>query len=241
DVGETWTYQTSYTLTQADLDGKGGGDGKLDNLATATTTEAGSHSATASVPLVYSPAFTITKSATVADGTADKAGDVVNYTITVTNTGNISLTGLAVTDQVESYAGTTVSGPASGDGNGNGVLDVGETWTYTTSYTLTQADLDGKGGGDGKLDNTATASTTEAGSHSATASVPLVYSPAFTIAKTAAVEDGTADRAGDVINFSTTAANTRTISLTGLAVTDQVEAYTGTAVSGPASGDGNGN
>src|SRR5205807_922082 len=125
------------------------------------TNEGGSHSASASVPLVYNPAFTISKVAAVADGTADSAGDVINYTITVKNTGNISLTGTSVSDKVEAYAGTSVSGPASGDGNSNGVLDVGETWVYKTSYTLTQADLDNKGGGDGKLDNTATATTNE--------------------------------------------------------------------------------
>ena len=37
-----------------------------------------------------------------------------------------------------------MSGP-SGDTDGDGRLDVGETWSYTGSYTVTQADLDGEG------------------------------------------------------------------------------------------------
>src|SRR5262249_54565909 len=129
------------------------------------------------------PAFSITKTASVADGTADKAGDVVNYTITVKNTGNVSLTGVVVTDKVEGYTSTTVSGPDSGDTSNPGVLDVGETWVYHTSYTLAQADLDADGygtptgglPGDGKLDNTATADTDQTGSKDAKANVPLVY------------------------------------------------------------------
>src|SRR5207249_3433563 len=158
DVGETWLFSTSYTLTQADLDTKGGGNSKLDNTATADTDQTEPKDASASVDLVYTPALNITKDVTsVTGGTADKAGDVITYKITVSNAGNITLTNLVVTDKVEGSVSTTVS-YVSGD-DGNGKLDVGETWIFSTSYTLTQADLDTKGGGNSKLDNTATADT----------------------------------------------------------------------------------
>src|SRR5262249_11094868 len=86
----------------------------------------------------------------------------------------ISLTGVVVTDLVEGSVSTTVSGP-SGDSNSNNILDVGETWVYTTSYTVTQNDLTTNGvDNDGSLDNTATAKTNEAGSKSADAHVPVV-------------------------------------------------------------------
>ncbi|MEZ4636199.1 MAG: hypothetical protein R2856_14760 [Caldilineaceae bacterium] len=39
------------------------------------------------------------------------------------------------------------------------MLEVGETWAYTGSYTVTQADIDNNGGGDGDIDNTATVSS----------------------------------------------------------------------------------
>ena len=45
------------------------------------------------------------------------------------------------------------------------VLEVGETWTYTGSYTVTQADIDSNGGGDGFINNTATVSSNELPSH----------------------------------------------------------------------------
>src|SRR5439155_537913 len=147
--------------------------------------EAGSHDASASVPLVYNPRSEERRVGKESRGIADKDDEENNYTITVTNTGNISLTGVVVKDKVEGYTQTTVSGPDSGDAAPLGVLDVGEAWVYKTSYTLTQADLDADGygtptggkPGDGKLDHTATATTNEAGSHDASASVPLVYNP----------------------------------------------------------------
>src|SRR3954454_14064465 len=39
----------------------------------------------------------------------------------------------------------------SGDANGNGELDVGETWSYSCTYTVTQVDMDA-----GAIHNTAT-------------------------------------------------------------------------------------
>ena len=44
------------------------------------------------------PALNITKDASVPGGTADAAGEVISYTITVENTGNTTLIGVAVTD-----------------------------------------------------------------------------------------------------------------------------------------------
>jgi uncharacterized repeat protein (TIGR01451 family) len=97
---------------------------------------------------------------------------VIQYTITVANTGNVTLTGLKVTDQVESNAAITaafVSGDIDNDGN----LDVGEVWKFAASYTLTQADLANSGGGDGLLNNTAIAQAIETNPLSASAALAL--------------------------------------------------------------------
>ena len=51
------------------------------------------------------------------------------------NTGNTSLTNVVLTDAFAGGATLT-----SGD-DGDGVLEVGETWTYTADYTVTQADI----------------------------------------------------------------------------------------------------
>src|SRR5262249_51805270 len=99
---------------------------------------------------------------------ADAAGDVLNYTVKVTNTGNITLAGVPA---VARRTGQNISGLT---------LAVGASQTYSTSYTLTQADLDNKGnsGGDGSIHNTATADSNETASVSDSAEVPLTYNPA---------------------------------------------------------------
>ena len=78
---------------------------------------------------------------------------------TVTNTGNVTLTGITVSDP---NCTSAISGP-TGDTNGDGQLQVTETWVYTCSHTVTQAEIDTNGGGDGDLDNTVTADSTNRG------------------------------------------------------------------------------
>ena len=235
DVGERWAYTLSYLLTQADLDGQGGGDGFLNNTVTATSRQYGPVSDIESVRLVYNPDFVIAKDVRSVtggngNGLADWAGDVITYQIGIQNRGNITLTGVTILDQVESYGATGVI-LESGDTNGDGNLDVGESWLLRATYTLTQADLDNRGGGDGYLDNVVTGNTREVGPKSDRERLELVYSPSFAITKRASVADGTADEVGDVINYVITLQNTGNISLTGVSVRDQVEGYAPTGAS----------
>ena len=68
-----------------------------------------------------------------------------------------------VTDPLTpNVAPVLVGGFNSGDTDPDNLLDVGETWHYTASHTVTQAELDTNGGGDGDIDNTATAHGTGA-------------------------------------------------------------------------------
>ena len=177
EVGETWGYTAAHTVTQAEIDSNGGGDGDIDNIATVDSVETGPDTADASVPVAQTPALNITKVVNDVDGdttapVADAAGDVVTYTISVANTGNQTLTGVTVTDTLDPTV-TFVSGDTDTDGN----LDVGETWTYSASYTVQQSDIDTNGGGDGDIDNTATVVSTETGPDTADASVPVDADP----------------------------------------------------------------
>src|SRR4029453_9732227 len=154
EVGETWSYTAAHTVTQAEIDSNGGGNGLLENTAPADSTETNPDTDDANVPVARTPALNITKSASVTGGTADQAGELISYTITVQNTGNTTLTGVVVTDP---YAdpGSIVRG-ADLVGDGDALLEVGETWSYTAAHTVTQAEIDSNGGGNGLLENTAT-------------------------------------------------------------------------------------
>ena len=127
-------------------------------MATATGTGATPDSDDATVPVAQAPALDITKVVNDVGRAApvvDAAGDVIHYTITVANTGNTTLTGVVVTDP-NADAGSIVRG-ADVVGDNDGLLEVGETWGYTATHTVTQAEIDSNGGGDSDIDNTATA------------------------------------------------------------------------------------
>ncbi|MEJ0075837.1 MAG: hypothetical protein WDO17_10375 [Alphaproteobacteria bacterium] len=224
DVGETWQYTVSYTVTQDDIDNGGVVNPALthDNTATVTTANTAPDSDSVSVAVLQDPRITVTKAAVVADGTADAVGDVINYTINVANAGNMTLTGLSVTDPSVSNL-TYVSGDTDSDGK----LDVGETWQYTASHTVTQDDIDNGGMVNPALtySNTASATTDQGAADadangSASASVPIVQHPHVDLVKSATVADGTADAAGDVINYSITVHNDGNMTLTNPVVSD---------------------
>ncbi len=160
------------------------------------------------------PDFTITKTATLSDGAADQAGDVITYTVIVKNTGNVALTNVAVTDTFEGAAPQQVGTIAS--------LGAGTEQAFTYTYTLQQSDLDGNGGSDGKLTNVATATAGDL-VRSDTEDVALVLRPDLSITKTAMLSDGAADQAGDVITYKVIVKNTGNVALTNVAVTDTFE------------------
>ena len=81
---------------------------------------------------LQAPALSITKVAT--EESFDAVGDVIHYTIVATNTGNVTLTTVTVTDpQVTGLVCT----PANGSS-----LAPGAAMTCTATHTVTQADLD---------------------------------------------------------------------------------------------------
>ena len=96
------------------------------------------------------PSLEATKTQVITDNGdgVDGAGDTVTYTITVENTGNVTLTGVGLVDTFVDGNGvalTLATGPSfvSSDGGSlEGTLQVGETATYTATYVITQSDVD---------------------------------------------------------------------------------------------------
>ncbi|MFS4439131.1 CshA/CshB family fibrillar adhesin-related protein [Paracoccaceae bacterium GXU_MW_L88] len=76
------------------------------------------------------------------DGIAN-VGDTVEYSFTVTNTGQTTLTDIEIDDDLVTVSGGPIAELASG---------ASDSTTFTATYTLTQADLDA-----GEVENTATA------------------------------------------------------------------------------------
>ena len=194
DVNETWTYTGSYTVDQDDLNA----GTNIDNVATADSNETGTETDSATIPVAQNADITIDKSAAVADGgtAVDEVGDVINYTIAVGNDGNISLTGVSVTDTFIS----NLTFDTTSDTDGDGELDVNETWTYTGSYTVDQDDLNAGT----NIDNVATADSNETGRRPTVPRLPVAQNADITIDKSAAVADGgtAVDEVGDVINYT---------------------------------------
>ena len=197
--GASVTCTASYTITQADLDG-----GSVTNTAKASANGTDSNVDDETVTAVKAPVLTITKVAT--ESTFDSVGDILNYTITATNTGNVTL---AVT-----VADPMVSGLLCTPANGS-ALAPSEVMTCTATHTVTQADLDA-----GHWANQACVDDGELGAAQVCADedVPGTRKPAITVTKTA--DPGSVLESGGTVAFTFTVSNTSAEPVTITSLTD---------------------
>src|SRR6478752_6175964 len=213
DVGETWQYTASHQVTQAELDA----GTNIVNTATVTGTGATSDTDDASVAVAQSKILHIEKDATVADGTADAPGDVINYTLAVTNQGNAAIANVVVDDPFTTNEAPVLNGTFNvGDTDQDNLLDVGETWQYTASHTVTQAELDAGTA----IVNTATVTGAGATSDTDDASVAVAQSKILHIEKDGTVADGTANSTSDVINYTLAVTNQGNAAIANVVVDD---------------------
>ncbi|RVQ67165.1 hypothetical protein EKN06_09670 [Croceicoccus ponticola] len=164
-VGETWTYEWTETVTQEELDELCATDETITNSVAATFDfgeEGDPHYFTdtqgneVETPVVCDPEFTAVKeivsvsggveleggdTGTTADDAVDSDGDTVTYRITITNTGNVTLNLVDVVDTFEGVDASIFDDFLESDTDDN-VLQVGETWTYEWTETVTQEELD---------------------------------------------------------------------------------------------------
>ena len=218
--GQTEFLYASYTLTQADLDNNGGGDGDIDNTATADSSQTDPVSSTAEAPILARAFLAMNKvfmgvddTAGNANGYADEAGEVLNYEVRLTNTGNVTLTGVTVQD------------PSTGLDQTIASLAPGATATLTADYTLTQDDLDSNGGGDADVDNLAFADSNQTTQIFDEESAAIVRSTAIQVNKifiniTGGNDNTVADAPGDVINYINTVTNPGNVTLTNVTLVD---------------------
>lgn len=198
----------SYVINQNDLD-----NGSVTNQAYATAQFGGnvvtSNTATATVTAIQQPALTITKNAS--PGTFDSVGDVISYTFTVQNSGNVVLAGPF---EVYDDRASDEACPETA------ALTPGASIECTGSYAITQSDLD-----QGSVINAAYATgsfgITLVTSNTATLTVPTFQDPALTLEKTTTSTGF--DKSGDVLSYTYAITNTGNVTLTGpVSVNDEV-------------------
>ena len=159
--------------------------------------------------------MSLTKSAS---GTATAVGDVITYTLIVGNTGAVTLTGVSVSDPLL----VTFTRGTDNPGDNDTALEVGETWLFTGSYALLQADLDFNGRGTGFIDSTLTADSKQTEppvSHSQ--AVRLRQNPVIDVVKWNDATDATG--VGDTITYRYRVTNSGNLTLTDLTLIDDQE------------------
>ncbi len=213
--GQTVTATATYAVTQTDLDA-----GSVANTASSTATPptgaALTRTAPATVPLTRSPSIAVTKAGSIVAPGTGLPGDVIQYSFTITNPGNVTLTGVTLTDSKPGVSTPVISWPGA-----SGVLAPGQTATATANYTLTQADVD-----TGSVQNIATAAGSpptgpkvNAVSDQSTVST-AASAPAITTAKSGGIAPGETGAAGDTVQYTFTATNTGNVTLTGVSIAD---------------------
>ncbi len=248
DVGATDNSCTlSYTVTQDDLDA-----GEITNTADATATDPFGTEVEATDTITtdgppHEPALEAVKTASVG-GTA--VGSVITYTLTIENTGNVSLTPPVIVDTMTRNNGSVVSldtpfAYVSGDTDNDDFVDVDETWTYTATYTLGQADLNAGG-----LSNTVTATAqspdgtpasdvsddgddSDGNTSDDATEVPIVPGPALNTVKT--VVSGV-PALGETITYEIVGTNTGNVTLTTPTITDSISRLDGGGATGASTG-----
>jgi len=217
--GQTVTATATYAVTQADIEA-----GHVANSATTTGTPPTGPPVTpppgtTDTPLTPAPAMEFTKSADAsAVQNPAEVGDVITYTFTAKNSGNVTLKNVAITDPLAGLSALTYTWPGAA-----GILLPGETVTATATYAITQADIDA-----GHVANSATTTGTPPSGPPVTpppgtTDTPLTPAPAMEFTKTAdasGVQNPT--KVGDIVKYAFTAKNTGNVTLKNVTITDQL-------------------
>lgn len=211
--GETVPAYATYTVTDKDIVAK-----EIVNTATAHGTDPNGTEVTsdsnAKVQIKYDPEIIIEKTTETEDYTGYKAGDIINYTISLTNNGNVDLILVEVHDLKEGAVITGYDWPDE-----EGCLAVGETVVAYVEYTLTQEDIDVtelKNEAEGRAqapDGTWVYDTTDV-------TIKKELNPMIAIVKDVDKNEIKDAKEGDVLTYTVTVTNIGDVTLSGVKLTD---------------------
>ena len=216
-AGETVNATAHYVLTQADVDA-----GRVTNAAQVSGIDPQGHTVNASddaeVPVVSRPAIQLIKEATLAPPATGKVGETATYTFTAKNTGNVTLTGVEISDPLPGLSELTYgSWPVTA-----GTLAPGESISASATYVFTQPDVDAA-----QVSNRASVAGTPPSGPPVTdiSTVVLGLSPdsAITLEKTGALAANGQGAAGDRVDYTFVATNTGETTLFGVEIVDPLD------------------
>ncbi|MDO4804058.1 MAG: isopeptide-forming domain-containing fimbrial protein [Lachnospiraceae bacterium] len=220
--GESVSGSAFYNLMQADID-----RGSLVNRAAATGVDQAGQLVRseddAQIMLPENGAIGLVKDSGEGVLEGAKPGDIVHYVFTVTNTGNVTLSGVTIRDEMAGLGTILYDWNGSSDASTpERVLSPGEVVTASADYQLTQADIDA-----GKVLNTATAvgktpaDKTVEGPDDDLREIPSL--PKISLVKEVNRKTYENVKAGDMLTYTLTAANTGNCTLTGVSILDALE------------------
>ncbi|WP_196889297.1 gliding motility-associated C-terminal domain-containing protein, partial [Aureivirga sp. CE67] len=256
-VGEVATYTVSYTVTQSDIDNGGfansvfaSGDSPEDTKVNDTSddnddTDGNTEDDPTEITISEDPSIEVVKTVT-SDVSNLAVGDVVTYTVLVSNTGNVTLDNVSIVDTLTELDGT--SNPqtlasvfdSSSMGSLEGILQVGEVATYTVSYTVTQSDIDNGGfansvfaSGDSPEDTTVEDVSddnddVDGNTEDDPTEVAISEDPSIEVVKTV-TSDISNLAVGDVVTYTVLVSNTGNVTLDNVSIVDTLTELDGTS------------
>ena len=211
-AGESTTATVSYAITDADI-----AAGRVINTATATATDSDGNTVTSNQGTATTtietprPGISVTKEVdkTVLTGDEARAGTKLTYAISVTNTGNTTVSGLTATDTMRYDGNPTLD---------FGTIAPGKTVKIRAQHTVTQDEVDA-----GRIVNAIVVSGSSMTSRD---SVETSISPSssLTVSKSVDTADIAADEAiaGKRLTYTITVRNSGNSTVTGVSLADEL-------------------